>query len=395
MMKISDIAMSVSAGGTPSRDKKEYWIRGDINWLKISDMKFTYISTTEEKITKLGLENSSAKIFPRGTVVYSIFATLGAVGILNVESATNQAIAGIIPKKEIIDTKYLYYCLRSERDKIISKKSHATQDNLNLSILRNHEIPVPPIDIQQKIVSILEKAEKLKDLRMEADKLTKDFLKAMFLDMFGDPAINPKNFPFLLLESIFSQKKDGVKCGPFGSALKKDEYVDSGIPVWTMDNIHENKFEPENCLFIPNKKYEKLMSYSVDADDIIISRAGTVGKMCVVHPNVTKSIISTNLIRLSLDSKKILPIYFTSLMTYCKGRIGKLETGADGSYTFMNTGVLSRLQIPLPPIELQNQFDFIVRQVEQLIKYQKQSKENIDNFFNDLMYKSFKGESVC
>lgn len=121
MMKISDVAINVSAGGTPRRDKNEYWKNGNIKWLKISDMKTLYISETEEKITKLGMENSSVKLFPKGTILYSIFATLGSIGILNTESTTNQVIVGIIPNKEVINTKYLYYCLKAEREQILKK----------------------------------------------------------------------------------------------------------------------------------------------------------------------------------------------------------------------------------------------------------------------------------
>src|SRR3989338_6381182 len=121
-MKLIEVSQSISAGGTPRRDKKEFWNNGTIPWLKISDMKDTYISKTNEKITENGLKNSSAKLFPKGTLVYSIFATLGAIGILEINATTNQAIVGITPKKEIIDTKYLYYCLQSERNKILEKK---------------------------------------------------------------------------------------------------------------------------------------------------------------------------------------------------------------------------------------------------------------------------------
>lgn len=74
MMKLMDISKDISAGGTPSRDKKEYWENGTIPWLKIADMKSLYIKKTEEKITKLGLDNSSAKLFPKGTLVYSKFS---------------------------------------------------------------------------------------------------------------------------------------------------------------------------------------------------------------------------------------------------------------------------------------------------------------------------------
>ena len=91
-MKLIEVSESIFAGGTPRRDKPEYWNNGHIPWLKISDMKDPYISETDEKITEEGLKNSSAKLFPKGTLVYSIFATLGAIGILNIKATTNQAI---------------------------------------------------------------------------------------------------------------------------------------------------------------------------------------------------------------------------------------------------------------------------------------------------------------
>jgi len=171
-VKLKDIAESISAGGTPRRNVKEYWGNGHIPWLKISDLKSVYISKSGEKITQKGLENSSAKLFPKGAVLFSIFATLGAVGIVEKASTTNQAIAGIVPNNNLIDTKYLYYSLKAERKNIIAKKTHATQDNINLTILRNHEIFIPPLETQKKIVSALEKAEQLKQWRNESDKLT-------------------------------------------------------------------------------------------------------------------------------------------------------------------------------------------------------------------------------
>jgi len=197
------------------------------------------------------------------------------------------------------------------------------------------------------------------------------------------------------LKNFYSNKKPGTKCGPFGSALKKNEYVDSGVPVWIMDNIVNNHFIEEGCLYITEEKFNQLNSYSVDEGDIIISRAGTVGKMCIVTPSTLKSIISTNLIRLSLDDSKILPIYFTFLMTHFKERIGNLKTGSDGSYTFMNTKVLDGLKIVIPPITLQNQFAQIVQQIETLKSYQSHSKQEINNLFNTLMQKAFKGELIC
>jgi len=166
------------------------------------------------------------------------------------------------------------------------------------------------------------------------------------------------------------------------------------VPVWTIYNIAENQIIKNGCLFITEEKYQKLKAYSVDEGDVLISRAGTVGKMCVVNSIDYPSIISTNLIRLSLNPSKIEALYFTSLMTYFKCKIGRLKTGEDGAYTFMNTGILNDLRIPLPPFELQRSFTKIVEQVEKIKKPQQQSALEINNLFDALVQKTFSGELV-
>jgi hypothetical protein len=106
----------IISGGTPSRARAEFWKDGDIPWIKIGNVKGKYINKSDEYITKLGLENSAAKILPIGTILYSIFATLGETGILSIEACTNQAIAGIIIKDKIqVSTEYLYYFLKSKK----------------------------------------------------------------------------------------------------------------------------------------------------------------------------------------------------------------------------------------------------------------------------------------
>lgn len=94
-VKLGEIA-DIKSGGTPSRSKKEYWDNADIPWTKISDFNGKYLNKTEEFINKQGLDNSSAKLFKAGTILYSIFATIGEATILNIDSTTNQAIAGIM-----------------------------------------------------------------------------------------------------------------------------------------------------------------------------------------------------------------------------------------------------------------------------------------------------------
>lgn len=156
--KLSDIA-DIKAGGTPSRSNPEYW-DGEIPWIKISNIDSKYVTKFDETITKSGLENSSAKIFEKGTILYTIFATLGRVGILTFSAATNQAIAGIKLIDDHISIDYLYYYLRSIENSVKASGNGAAQQNINLGILKNFSIPVPPLERQNNIINSLGTIEK-------------------------------------------------------------------------------------------------------------------------------------------------------------------------------------------------------------------------------------------
>lgn len=258
--------------------------------------------------------------------------------------------------------------------------------------VRASTLPLPPIAEQKRIAAILDAADELRAKRREAIAQLDVFLQSTFIEMFGDPIANPKNFPIKELAEFYINNKDGVKCGPFGSALKKAELVDSGVPVWNMDNIESSgRMVSPFRMWIDEEKYRKLESYAVLDGDIIISRAGTVGKMCVARTQGCKSVISTNLIRLRLGGE-LLPIYFVSLMVYCKGRVGRLKTGPDGAFTHMGTGVLDTLKFPYPPIDLQHRFATIVESVEQQKSKMRTHLAELDALFASLQHRAFNGE---
>lgn len=149
---------TIKAGGTPPRNKVEYF-RGNNLWVTITDMKQKYITNTKEKITEQAIENSNARLLPKWTVLVSIFATLGEVSILHKEATTNQAIAGLIPDYTRIDNEYLYYILKSRKPYIESLGRGIAQKNINLSILKNIKIPLPPLSIQKKIIEHMQKRD--------------------------------------------------------------------------------------------------------------------------------------------------------------------------------------------------------------------------------------------
>ena len=152
---LEDIA-NVSSGGTPSRGKPEYW-NGAIPWVTTAEIDFCEIFDTTEKITQDGLNNSSAKLFPIGTVLLAMYGqgkTRGKVAKLGIEATTNQACAAIVFKHNFC-VEYYYQYLRSQYDNIRNLSNSGSQENLSGSIVKSIQVPAPPLPEQQKIAQIL------------------------------------------------------------------------------------------------------------------------------------------------------------------------------------------------------------------------------------------------
>lgn len=145
---------SITAGGTPNRSEPKYW-NGDIPWLKIGNMTSKYVTEADEFITEDGLNNSSAKWVKKGTILYSIFASIGTVAILDFDATTNQAIAAVTIN-ERMNRDYMYYVLTALKSVLVGQGHGMAQMNINQEILKNTPIPIPPIEEQQRIVNKLD-----------------------------------------------------------------------------------------------------------------------------------------------------------------------------------------------------------------------------------------------
>ena len=358
LVKLKDCCQVVG-GATPKRNIPEYWDSADVPWVTpkdVSKLSEPVLDDAPEYISDEGFRSCATSMLPKGSVLVTSRAPIGNIAITGKDMCTNQGFKSLIPGEKI-DGLYLYYCMLAHSEKLQALGNGATFKEVSKKIVEGFEIPLPPLSEQKRIATILDKADAIRRKRQQAIQLADEFLRTVFLDMFGDPVTNSKGFEIKELSDFFIDNKNGTKCGPFGSALKKQEYTESGIPVWSMDNISlSGDFHDVPALWVSEEKFEELNSYSVLPGDVIISRAGTVGKMGVVRSHYEKSLISTNLIRVRFNERRLIPEYFVSLMTYCKGRVGRLKTGPDGAFTHMNTGILSSLTFPYPPIDLQKRF---------------------------------------
>ena len=387
--KLSNLC-DIVIGRTPSRPESTYWGKGH-KWVSISDLSSKIVETTKEEITDLAVDQIRCRMIPKGSLLLSFKLTIGKMAFAGCDLYTNEAIAGLIIKNaKVLNSDYLFYALQVAHFQGYNQA--AKGKTLNSTSLAQIDIPLPPIDDQTRIAHLLGKVEELVAQRKQHLQQMDAFIKSVFLTMFGDPITNAKGYSVRRLSEFYISPKDGTKCGPFGSALKKSELVDSGVPVWNMDNIDlSGRMAHPFRMWITKEKHQELLAYSVIDGDILISRAGTVGKMCVAQMNGEPAIISTNLIRLRL-SPGLLPFFFVSLMTHCKGRVGRLKTGPDGAFTHMNTGVLDNLAFPYPPPDLQRDFVAIATKVARLKSLYQNNLDDIEKLYGALSQKAFKGE---
>ena len=293
---------------------------------------------------------------------------------------------------QLLDQSYLWHWFQAPQTRFEIRK-RVKGIHLYPRDVAELTIPLPPIDKQRRIAAILDIADGIRRKREHARKLSSDLMRSVFLDMFGDPATNPHDFKFDEVAAHLSKERAGTQSGPFGSALKKHEYVNAGIPVWGVDSVQQNEFVANAKLFITDEKFEQLERYQALPGDVLISRAGTVGRMCIAKPPVDKSIISTNLVRVVLDNKTLLPEYFVALFTYVPHRLGALKANnKDNAFTFLNPKTLRGLKIPIPPIDQQLKFKRMAEKTESEAEQMNRQLQGFDQLFSSLAQLAFRGE---
>ena len=162
--KIKEIALKVTSGGTPKTEKIEYWENGTIPWMSSGEVNLETIFKTEKYITELGLNNSSAKLIPKNSIVVALAGqgkTRGKVARIRIDLSTNQSLAAIIVDENKINPDYIFYFLKTQYQTLRQISSgNGTRGVLNLQMIANYSIPVPSLEEQKRIVEILDRFDK-------------------------------------------------------------------------------------------------------------------------------------------------------------------------------------------------------------------------------------------
>ena len=338
----------VISGGTPKRTVGDYW-NGEIPWVKISDMLQGSIKYTEESITEKGLRESPARLLESGTLLLSIFATVGRTAVLTLPAATNQAIVGLKIKINSLDQGYLRHFLDSQTSALKSKSRGVAQENINTTILKNVQIPLPPLEEQRRIAAILDKALAIQVADRKRRETLGRLQASYFRYLFGEPSKATENWP---LKTIASCCKS-IQTGPFGSLLHQSDYIQGGIPILNPKHIVNGLVSCGENETITGDKAEELSGYRLEEGDVLLARRGEMGRCAAITRRENGYLCGTGSMFLRPLRDALAPEYLAALLSSENLR-SKLERVAIGTTLLnLNSTIVGDVLIPVPPIELQ------------------------------------------
>ena len=386
--KIDDIAV-VTSGGTPSRSNLTFW-DGNIPWVTTSLVDFNIIQSAEEFITQKGLDNSSAKLFPKNTILMAMYGqgiTRGKVAILGIDATTNQACAAIKLQSNY-DTQFIFQNLMSRYEEIRDLSNDGGQKNLSAGIIKEIEVYYPEKTEQIKIASFLSVVDEKISQFNQKHELLSQYKQGMMQKLFSqqirfkaDDGSEFREWEEKKLSEI-SQK------AMYGMNAAATEY--DGINKYLrITDICEfsNKFKMSN-LTSPNAELED--KYKLQLGDLLFARTGaSVGKSYLYNEDDGITYFAGFLIKFSLNINLVIP-YFIFLQTLTKEFsqwvvTNSMRSGQPG----INAEEYSSYILKVPCLEEQTKIANFLSAIDQKIEMVTQQIEQAKQWKKGLLQQMF------
>ncbi len=385
-VKLSDVC-EISSGGTPSRSNPEYF-KGDIPWAKISDIENAdngVVYDTDEHISIDGLKNIRGKLFPKGTLLFAMYGSIGKVGICGRELSTNQAILGIRPRRDDeIDLIYLKTWFSSNKQRLINQGRGVALKNLSATIVRELEIDLPDYNNQIRIAHLLGKVEGLIAQRKQHLQQLDDLLKGVFLEMFGDPVRNEKGWDKPELKAFGK-----ISTGNTPPRNDPANYDGDFIEWIKTDNITGDAVfvtpATEHLSEVGAKKARTVTNGAL----LVACIAGSVES--IGRAALTDRTVSFNQqINAIQPGKDVNALYLYGLFKLSRAYIQSHAT--KGMKKILTKGDFEKITMIKPPVEIQSQFAVIVEKVEAIKSRYQKSLADLEALYGALSQQAFKGE---
>lgn len=353
----------IESGGTPSTTVEAYWDE-NVKWVTLSDLPqenfITEITDTERHISEKGLQNSSAKLLPEGTVLISSRATIGRIAIAKTQLATNQGFKNIIIKDEsIVKSKYVAFIVSGLVPRMVELASGGTFKEISKSNIGILKIPLPPMHVQEEIVKEIEGYQKIID---------------------GAKQVVENYKPTIKIDPSWEMIKLGDACSITSSKrIFQDEYVETGIPFYRTKEIVElsrgNSITTE--LYISKEKYEEIKrNFDIPRiGDILISAVGTIGISWVIPDDKAFYFKDGNLLWIRPSEKVNSSFLKIILDIFVQQNKDALVNGV--AYNALTIIKLKQVKVPIPSIDAQEQ---IIQQINEEMSIVEHNKRLIEIF---------------
>lgn len=393
-VQLSEIAELITKGTTPTTLGYEFQEDG-VNFLKIEclDENGGFIESKVAHISEECNEKLKRSQLKVGDVLFSIAGAIGRVAIVTEEmlpANTNQALAIIRIADEQVYLPYIKLILTSPIviEQFEKKKQGVAQLNLSLKDINEISIPLPSKEKQIELAELFDKVDGVIAKRKTEISALDDLIKARFVEMFGDPIQNPKGWDMSLIEDVVANEKNALKAGPFGSALKKEYYVESGYKIYGQEQVISGD-HTFGDYYIDEERYKLLENCAVQAGDVLISLVGTYGKLLIMPEVFEPGIINPRLMKITFDKEKVNPHYFKFFFQSESLKKALSENTHGGTMDILNLGIVRKITMPLPPLELQNEFVSFVHQVDKSKFAVQKALDKTQLLFDSLMQKYF------
>ena len=327
--------------------------------------------------------NAPTKIAHANDILISVRAPIGALNIADRDCCIGRGLAALTVDNSICEQKYLWYAISSRVDDLNSKGTGSTFKAISKSILADAIIPLPSLETQRQIVAALDKVSDLITLlKRQLDKLD-ELAKARFVEMFGDPIANPKEWPTKpLLEMGFC--KNGMNF----------HYDDAGVEIHCLGvgDFQDHSIIADTAT-LPMVSLNEMPSeeYLLQDDDIVFVRSNgnkeLVGRRVAVYPGSTPTTFSGFCIRYRKRSNSVTIPYLLRVLKADSMRVQMAGRGAN--IQNLNQQILASLVIPVPPIELQDHFATLVTQIDKSKSVIQQGLGKLETLKSALMQKYF------
>jgi type I restriction enzyme S subunit len=296
---------------------------------------------------------------------------------------TNQGFKNLVPGPEV-HSNYLYHCMKANSARLAALGNGATFKEVSKSIVENFEIPLPPVQEQQRIAAILDKADSIRRKRQEAIRLADEFLRSAYL------GLATRHSDRASVESVLANIPNAARTGPFGSQLLVSEFTEAGIPVLGIDNVVTNAFTWGARRFISPEKYAELERYTVRPGDVMVTIMGTTGRVAIAPDDLPLCISTKHLCTLSLDQKEMRPSYLWACLRWDPEVRAQTQRESKGAIMEgWNMGIVKGLMVSKPPMDAQLKFETLLARISKFSQSARTASNETEALIAALSFKYF------